>query len=194
MRLIRRKEADSAVCCLSCHRRVVWNPHVPSVAMLPAGRGRPAGTPFGSLVRALPVVVAARGAAFCLSLVGTRIWWQVGGTRDVPVEALFPEGRKRFELGSSGWSRVIGIDAVGGAPHCNFADEGGAGMASRWCPGWRSATLAGVILNLVGDVGDKLGSLGQIGPPDRIGVQRFWNAGKPRQRTRVDGRGAVSRQ
>ena len=42
---------------------------------------------------------------------------------DMPVEVLFPEGRERFELGSSGWSRVLGIDAVGGAPHCDFANE-----------------------------------------------------------------------
>ena len=43
---------------------------------------------------------------------------------DMPVEALFPEGWKCFELGSAGWSRVLGIDAVGGPPHCNFADVG----------------------------------------------------------------------
>ena len=67
----------------------------------------------------------------CLSLVGPRVCWRVGGTRDIPVEALFPEGRERFELGSSGWSRVLGIDAVGGPPHCDFADEGGARVASR---------------------------------------------------------------
>ena len=44
----------------------------------------------------------------------------------MPVEALFPEGRECFELGFSGWSRVLGIDAVGGPPHCDFANEGGA--------------------------------------------------------------------
>ena len=27
----------------------------------------------------------------------------------MPVEVLFPEGRERFELGSSGWARVLGI-------------------------------------------------------------------------------------
>ena len=32
-----------------------------------------------------------------------------------------------FRVGSSsGWSRVLGIDAVGGAPHCDFANEVGA--------------------------------------------------------------------
>ena len=93
--------------------------------LLSAGRGRPARTPFGFLVWALPVVVpAARCGACCLSLVGPRICWRVGGTGDMPVEALFPQGGERFELASSGWSRVLGIDAVGGPPHCDFAERG----------------------------------------------------------------------
>ena len=71
-----------------------------------------------------------------------------------PVEALFPEGRKCFELASSGWSQVLGIDGVGGAPHCDFADEGGAGVTPLWCPGWRGVALPGVVLDLVGEVGD----------------------------------------
>jgi hypothetical protein len=74
---------------------------------------------------------------------------------------LFPEGRERFELASSsssGWSRVLGIDAIGGAPHGDFADEGGARVVS-WCsPDRRAVALAGVVLDLVGEVGDKLGS------------------------------------
>ncbi len=141
--------------------------------MLSAGRGRPAGTPFGFLVRALPDVPWTECGASCLSLVGPRICWRVGGTRDVPVEALFPQGRKRFELGSSGWSRVLGIDAVGGPPHCDFANEGGARVASRWCPDWLGVTLAGVVLDLVGEVDDQLGSLGQVCPPDRMGYGAF---------------------
>ena len=100
--------------------------------LLPAGRGRPARAPFGFLVQALPVVVPASNCSVCcLSLVGPRICWRVGGTRDISVEALFPEGGERFELGSSGWSWVLGIDAVGGAPYCDFADQGSARVASR---------------------------------------------------------------
>jgi hypothetical protein len=78
----------------------------------------------------------------------------------MPVEVLFPEGRERFELASSssGWSRVLGIDAIGGAPHGDFADEGCARVVS-WCsPDRRAVALAGVVLDLVGEVGDKLGS------------------------------------
>ena len=74
---------------------------------------------------------ASNCSVCCLSLVGPRICWRVGGTGDIPVEALFPEGRERFELNSSGWSWILGIDAVGGPPHCDFADEGGV----RWLPG-----------------------------------------------------------
>jgi len=91
----------------------------------------------------------------CLWLVGPCICWRVGGTRDIPVEALFPEGRERFELAScSGWSRVLGIDAVSGPPHCDFADEGGAQIPFHWCPDWLGVTLTGMVLDLVGEVGD----------------------------------------
>jgi hypothetical protein len=43
-----------------------------------------------------------------------------------------------------------------------------------------------VILDLVGKVGDQPGSLGQVGTPDRMGTEHFWNAREPRQRTWVD--------
>ena len=107
----------------------------------------------------------------------------------MPVEALFPQGRERFELGSSGWSRVLGIDAVGGPPHCDHADEGGARVASRWRPDQLGVALAGVVLDLGGEVGDLLGSLCQVVAPDRMGMQRWWNAREPRQRPWVSGCG-----
>ena len=92
-------------------------------ALLP-GRGRPARAPFGFLVQALPVVVPASNCSVCcLSLVGPRICWRVGGTRHIPVEALFPQGRERFELGSSGGSQILGINAIGGPPYCDLADK-----------------------------------------------------------------------
>jgi hypothetical protein len=58
--------------------------------VLSAGCGWPARTPFGSLVRALPVVAWTECGASCLWLVGPCICWRVGGTRDLPVEVLFP--------------------------------------------------------------------------------------------------------
>jgi hypothetical protein len=92
-----------------------------------AGCGWPVQTVTGCLVWAVAVVVpASRCGVCCLWLVGPRICCRVGCTRDIPVEALFPEGRERFELGSSRRSRVLGIDAVGGPPHYDFANEGSA--------------------------------------------------------------------
>ena len=104
----------------------------------------------------------------------------------MPVEALFPQGGGVSSWASSGWSRVLGIDAVGGPPHCDFAERG---RCSGELPGGAqtgsAVTLAGVILDLVGEVGDQLGSLCQVGPPDGMGMERWWNAGEPGQRTWV---------
>jgi len=74
--------------------------------------------------------------------------------RAISVEALLPEGRKRFELGSSGWSRIFGIDAVGGAPHCDFADQGAARVTSGCSPDWRAVTLAGVTPDPIREIGN----------------------------------------
>jgi hypothetical protein len=152
--------------------------------VLSAGRGRPARTPFALLVWALSVVVPpSRCGVCCVPLIGPRICWRVGGTRDISVEALFPQDRERFELRSSGWSRVLGIDAVARPPHCDFADEGDARVTSCCSPGWPAVTVAGLVLDLVPEVGDQFGSLCQIGPPDGIGMKRWWNAPEPGQRT-----------
>jgi hypothetical protein len=54
---------------------------------------------------------------------GPRICWWVGGIRDMSVEALLPQGPERFDLASSsGWSRILRIDAVSGPPHRDFAN------------------------------------------------------------------------
>jgi hypothetical protein len=42
--------------------------------------------------------------------------------------------------------------------------------------------LVGMILDLVGEVGDQLGSLCQVGPPARMAMEHSWNAREPRQR------------
>jgi hypothetical protein len=61
-------------------------------------------------------------------------------------------------------------------------------VALRCRPDWRSVTLADLALDLVGEVGDQLESLRQIGPPARMAVERCWNVWEPGQRTRVDRR------
>ena len=123
-------------------------------SVLPAGRVRPARTRCGLLVRGSPIAVATDCGGSYLWLGAPCICWRVGGTCDISVEALLPEGRERFELGSSGWPRVLGIDAVGGPPHCDFADEGCLGWLPGGSPDWLGVTLAGVVLDLVGEVGD----------------------------------------
>ena len=87
-----------------------------------------------------------------------------------------------------GWSRILGIDAVGGSPYCDLTDQCSARVTS-WCsPDRLPVALAGVVLDLVGKVGDKLRSLCQVASSRGIGLERCWNAWQPGQRTRV-GRG-----
>ena len=88
---------------------------------------------------------------------------------------------------ASGWPQVLGIDAVGGTPYCDFANEGG-GMTSGCSPGWQAVTVAGVILHLVGEVGDNLRSLCQVASPDGMVMEGWWDAREPGQRTWVDRR------
>jgi hypothetical protein len=45
-------------------------------------------------------------------------------------------------------------------------------VACQRSPDWRAVTLAGVILDLVGEVADQLGSLGQVVAPDGMVMQR----------------------
>jgi len=58
-------------------------------------------------------------------------------------------------------------------------------MPAWACPGQRSVILAGVIVDLVGEVGDQVESLGQVVAPDGMVMQRCWNAREPRQRAKV---------
>ena len=88
----------------------------------------------------------------------------------------------------SSWPPPVGRGSWGLMPlaarHTNFADEGGARVTSRCSPDWRAVTLAGLVLNLAGEVGDQVGSLCQVVAPDGMVMQqRWWNAGEPGQRT-----------
>jgi hypothetical protein len=115
-------------------------------------------TPSGCLVRALAVVVVViTCSASCPSPSELRIPRQLTKTGDSSVEVLLPQGRGCLELDASGWSWVPLIDAVGGPPYRNFANEGGAWVTSRRSPGRLGVVLAGVILNLLGEVGHESG-------------------------------------
>jgi hypothetical protein len=49
---------------------------------------------------------------------------------------LFPQGGGCIELAASaGWSRILGIDAVGGSPYRDFADQCCARVTSCCTPG-----------------------------------------------------------
>ena len=56
-----------------------------------------------------------------------------------------------------------------------------------WLPGgspdWLIVGLAGVVSNLAGEVGDELGSLGQVVTPGGMVLKRVWNAWEPGQRS-----------
>ena len=122
--------------------------------MLAAGRRRPPWTPSGCSVQALAVVVVAiMCGASCLSALAPRIPRQVIKTADRSVEALLPQGRGCLELDTSGWSWVPLIDAVGGPPYPDFANEGDAWVTSRRGPDRLGVVLAGVISKLLGEVG-----------------------------------------
>jgi hypothetical protein len=135
----------------------------------------------------VPVIVWERFCAVCTACRSLNLALSDGSAERTICRsrALFPQGGGCIELAAfSGWSRVQGFDAVGGSPYCDFANEGG-GVITRCSPGWRAVTLAGVVLDLVGEVGDKLGSLCQVVAPDGIGMEGWWDARAPGQRTWV---------
>ena len=141
--------------------------------VLSAGRGRPARTPFGFLVRALPVVPglsAVRAACRSSALASA------GG---LVARAISRSRRCFHRAGSvSSWVPPVGRGSWGLMPlaarHTAISpNEGGAQVASRCSPDWLAVTLAGVILDLVGEVGDQLGSLCQVVPPRPDGHGAF---------------------
>ena len=91
--------------------------------------------------------------ASCPTSLALRVPRQVINTGDRSVEVLLPQGRGCLELDASGWSGVPLIDADGGPPYRDFADEGGVWVASRRGPDRLGVLLAGVISNFLGEVG-----------------------------------------
>ena len=59
----------------------------------------------------------------------------------------------------------MGVDAVGGPPDGDFTDEPDVQVSARRRPNRLDAVMAGVVLNVLGEVGNQVGSLGPgIGP------------------------------
>ena len=48
----------------------------------------------------------------------------VAAAGETSVEVVLPEGRSCLKLSCSGWSWVVGVDAVGGPPHGDFTNDG----------------------------------------------------------------------
>ena len=99
------------------------------------------------------------------------------GLGDALLEALSPFDRRRLQLCGSGGSMVVGVDAVGGPPHGDVTDEGGAQLSARRRPCGLGAVVEGVVSDVLGEVGDQLRSLGQVVTPvgviaDRLGDSR----------------------
>jgi hypothetical protein len=99
------------------------------------------------------------------------------GVLDSPVEVPLPEGGRIVWLCWSGGSVVVGVDAVGGPPDGDFTDEFDVWVAARWRPNWLDAVVAGVVLNVLGEVGDQVGSLGQVLAPIGVVIDRLWDSG-----------------
>jgi len=97
----------------------------------------PVRTLTGCLVRAPAVVAGATQCGVrCLSFLKPLVACRVGGSGDMPVELLFPQGGGCIELAASaGRSRILGIDAVGGSPYRDFADQCCARVTSCCTPG-----------------------------------------------------------
>ena len=112
--------------------------------------------------------------------------WRSGETS---VEVVLPEGRGCLQLSCSGWSWVVGVDAVGGPPHGDFTNDGEVRAAARRRPHRLGFVLAGVMSDPIGEVGDELGPLRQILAPNGMIMERFRDAGKPGKRPWVSGCG-----
>jgi hypothetical protein len=83
----------------------------------------------------------------------------VAGVGDASIEMLLPFGRSGWQLFWSGGAAVMGVDAIGGPPYGDFANESGAQRTALRHPMGLSAVVVGVMSNVVGEVGD------QFGPP-----------------------------
>jgi hypothetical protein len=113
---------------------------------------------------------------------------------DVVVELLFPAVSGRLELGSSGWPGVAGVDAVGGPPYGDVGDEPGIRTAARGSPDGFGDVAACLVSDMGDEVGDELGSSGQVLTPFGITAKCGGNVGEPGKRPWLGLVNAVSRQ
>jgi hypothetical protein len=78
----------------------------------------------------------------------------VAALGETSVEVVLPEGRGCLQLCCPGWSWVVGVDAVGGPPHRDFAHDGKVRAAARRRPHRLGIILAGVTSDPIGEAGN----------------------------------------
>ena len=109
-----------------------------------------------------------------------------GGTRDSRSRRCFHRAGRVSSwippVGRGSW----GLIPLAARPAPRFRRRG---RCSDSCPVLPRLSVpnasAGVILDLVGEVGDQFGPLGQVATPNGIGMERWWNARKPGQRNQI---------
>ena len=103
--------------------------------------------------------------------------WVVAGLGDTAVEALLPFGGSGLWLCWSGGAAIVRVDAVGGPPHGDVTDEGGVQPAALRRPDGLGAVPAGMMSDMVDEVGDQLGPLDQVVTPLGMVVDRLGDSG-----------------
>jgi hypothetical protein len=107
-------------------------------------------------------LAALKGRGGGLSSRGIEAGRVVGGMGDAVLEESLPLGRSGVGLFWSGWSVVVRVDRVGGPPHLDFTDKAGRHRTARRDPHGLGVVAEGVVSDVVGEVGDQSGSLGQV--------------------------------
>lgn len=75
----------------------------------------------------------------------------IAGVGEGAVEALLAFRESGLKLFWSGWSAVLGVDAVGGPPHGDISDEADVQVRARRHPHELGAVVAGSLTpNLIG--------------------------------------------
>jgi hypothetical protein len=96
----------------------------------------------------------------------------VAAQGNVSVEGLLPKGSHGLQLSCAGWAAVFVVDADGGTPDLDFANEGVARVAARRCPYRLLAVLAGAVSDLICEVDNELRPLRQVLSPKVMIMKR----------------------
>ena len=90
------------------------------------------------------------------------------GLGDALLQTVSPFDRRSLKLSGSGGPRVVGVDVVGGPPHGDGTDKAGAQFSAGRCPCGLGGVVEGVVADVLGEVGDQPGSLGEVVTPVRV--------------------------